>query len=70
MHYQNCVIQFFLIIMFFLQIDVHGRTQITYKGWPVYYFGQDAARGDNKGVSVGGPGKWPVINEATPLAPQ
>jgi predicted lipoprotein with Yx(FWY)xxD motif len=54
----------------FGQIDVHGRTQITYKGWPVYYFGQDAARGDNKGVSVGAPGKWPVINEATPLAPQ
>lgn len=54
----------------FGQIDFHGRTQITYKGWPVYFFGQDAARGDNKGVSVGVPGKWRVINEDTPVAPQ
>ena len=51
-------------------IDFHGRTQLTYKGWPVYYFGQDAVRGNNKGVSVGAPGIWPVINENTPLAPE
>jgi len=32
-------------------IDVYGKTQLTYKGWPLYYFGQDSNRGDNKGIS-------------------
>jgi predicted lipoprotein with Yx(FWY)xxD motif len=53
----------------FGEIAVHGRQQLTYKGWPVYYFGQDAAPGDNKGVSVPIPGKWPVINSDTGQAP-
>ena len=42
-------------------ITVMGNTQLTYKGWPLYYFGNDAVRGDNKGVSVPTPGKWPVV---------
>ena len=25
----------------FDQIDVYGKKQLTYKGWPLYYFGQD-----------------------------
>ncbi len=25
-------------------INVHGRNQLTYKGWPLYYFGQDIYR--------------------------
>jgi predicted lipoprotein with Yx(FWY)xxD motif len=49
-------------------IDVFGRTQITYKDWPLYYFGQDAARGDNKGVSFPAPGVWPIANTDTPVA--
>ncbi|HYI79221.1 MAG TPA: hypothetical protein VEW65_16485, partial [Chryseolinea sp.] len=53
----------------FGEIDVHGRTQLTYRGWPVYYFGQDAATGDNKGVSVPVPGKWPVLTADTAPAP-
>jgi predicted lipoprotein with Yx(FWY)xxD motif len=53
----------------FGEITVHGREQLTYKGWPVYYFGQDAAKGDNKGVSVPVPGKWPIINADTSPAP-
>jgi len=28
-----------------------GSMQTTYKGWPLYYFGQDSVRGDNKGIS-------------------
>ena len=44
-------------------IDVFGRTQLTYKGWPLYYFAQDTERGDNKGVSVPNPGVWPVVNK-------
>ncbi len=51
-------------------IDVFGRTQLTYKGWPLYYFGGDSARGDNKGVSVPSPGVWPIVNVDTPMAPE
>lgn len=47
-----------------------GRTQLTYKGWPLYYFGPDlGVRGNTKGVSVPRPGVWPVVNAATPVAP-
>ena len=49
-------------------IDVFGRTQLTYKGWPLYYFGQDTERGDNKGVSVPTPGVWPIVNVNTETA--
>jgi predicted lipoprotein with Yx(FWY)xxD motif len=50
-------------------ITVFGKTQLTYRGWPLYYFGQDANRGDNKGVSVPQPGVWPVVNLSTSVAP-
>ncbi|MFH6602866.1 hypothetical protein ACEZ3G_05215 [Maribacter algicola] len=50
-------------------IDVFGRTQLTYKGWPLYYFGQDEARGDNKGISFPAPGVWPIANLNTEIAP-
>jgi len=50
-------------------IDVYGKTQLTYKGWPLYYFGQDAERGDNKGISYPAPGVWPVVNTETTTAP-
>jgi len=46
-------------------IDVFGKNQLTYKGWPLYYFGQDSSRGDNKGVSFPAPGVWPVANTDT-----
>lgn len=49
-------------------IDVFGKTQLTYKGWPLYYFGQDIIRGDNKGVSFPSPGVWPIINTETNIA--
>lgn len=51
-------------------IDVHGEQQLTYKGWPLYYFGQDQERGETKGVSVPEPGVWPVINTDLEEAPQ
>ena len=51
-------------------ITVFGKTQITYKGWPLYYFGPDQGiRGNTKGVSVPRPGVWPVVNKTTPEAP-
>lgn len=50
-------------------ITVYGKTQLTYKGWPIYYFGQDVARGDNKGISFPSPNIWPILNTDTALAP-
>ncbi|MBC8033578.1 MAG: hypothetical protein H7Y03_05495 [Chitinophagaceae bacterium] len=55
---------------FFVGIDVFGRKQLTYKGWPLYYFGADAGvRGVNKGVSVPSPGVWPVVYRDISTAP-
>lgn len=51
-------------------ITVFGKNQMTYKGWPLYYFGSDnKVRGANKGVSVPKPGIWPIVNKDTPDAP-
>ena len=48
----------------FSVINVHGRNQLTYRGWPLYYFGADGmVRGSNKGVSVPAPGVWPVARQ-------
>jgi len=52
----------------FAEITVHGRTQLTYKGWPLYYFGQDAARGETRGIDVPTVGVWPVLNADSPAA--
>ena len=32
----------------FATIDVAGKMQLTYKGWPLYKYGQDAARGEQR----------------------
>lgn len=54
----------------FNSIDVFGKKQLTYKGWPLYYFGQDGAiRGSTKGVSFPAPGVWPVALKERPAAP-
>jgi predicted lipoprotein with Yx(FWY)xxD motif len=54
----------------FGSIDVYGKKQLTYKGWPLYYFGQDAkVRGSNKGISYPVPGIWPVATQNMPAAP-
>lgn len=55
----------------FAVIDVFGRKQLTFKGWPLYYFGPDnQVRGSTKGVSVPAPGVWPVVNSSSTVAPQ
>lgn len=52
-------------------VHVFDRVQLSYKGWPVYYFGPDAmTKGNTKGVSVPKPGVWPILNLATLVAPQ
>jgi predicted lipoprotein with Yx(FWY)xxD motif len=51
-------------------ITINGtQQQMTYKGWPLYYYGQDLLRGDNFGINFPIPGKWPVPNANTALAP-
>jgi len=55
----------------FGSITVFGKNQLTYKGWPLYYFGQDGnVRGSNKGISFPAPGFWPVPEPNIATAPQ
>lgn len=52
----------------FATITVFGKTQLVYKGHPLYYFGQDAGlRGNTKGVSFPTPGAaiWKITNSTT-----
>jgi predicted lipoprotein with Yx(FWY)xxD motif len=52
-------------------IHVFGKVQLTYKGRPLYYFGNDKQqRGSTKGVSVPAPGVWPIVNKNSTVAPQ
>lgn len=54
----------------FSVITVFGKSQLTYNGWPLYYFGQDASvRGANKGISFPSPGIWPVPVKDMTAAP-
>ena len=55
----------------FGSIDVFGRPQLTYNGWPLYYFGQDSqTRGFNKGISFSSPGVWRVPRPGFNQAPR
>ena len=56
-------------------IAVFGKKQLTYKGWPMYYYGPDVDssgkfRGYNKGVYGPLPVKWPVFFKDIPAAPK
>lgn len=59
----------------FSSISVYGKTQLTYNGWPMYYYGSDvdavsgAFRGSNKGISVPKPNVWPAFQKSSPPAP-
>ena len=53
----------------FGSIDVAGKKQLTYQGWPLYHFGQDGTRGLNKGVSFPTPGLWHVSVKDNPSPP-
>jgi predicted lipoprotein with Yx(FWY)xxD motif len=54
----------------FGSIDIFGKKQLIYKGWPLYYFGADGlTRGNNKGVSVIMPGVWRVPVKNMTAAP-
>lgn len=54
----------------FGSITVYNRKQLTYKGWPLYYYGPDSLkRGLNKGVSVPRTLVWPVAAKNIVSAP-
>ncbi|WP_025146395.1 hypothetical protein [Pedobacter jeongneungensis] len=48
-----------------------SKKQLTYKGWPLYYYVPDVNRGDNQGFLVGKtPGSvWPVLQLNATVAP-
>ncbi|MGC4101266.1 COG4315 family predicted lipoprotein [Ferruginibacter sp.] len=59
----------------FVVTTFNGRKQLTYKGWPLYYFGADSlVRGSNKGVSFPAAQPagsiWPVATKDAALAPR
>ena len=59
----------------FGSFTIYGKKQLTYKGWPMFYYGPDADsqglfRGSNKGVSVPKPNVWPVFLKDIPAAPK
>ncbi len=39
-----------------------GTTQVTYNGWPLYYFDEDTAAGDANGQGLGG--VWFLVTPA------
>jgi predicted lipoprotein with Yx(FWY)xxD motif len=58
----------------FKVMDVFGKKQLTYNGWPLYYYGADnMVRGSNKGITIP-PSQpagsiWRVVNGTLPAAP-
>lgn len=48
-------------------ITIFGKVQLTYKGWPLYYFGQDNTRGDTKGISIA---NWNILETNISEAPK
>jgi predicted lipoprotein with Yx(FWY)xxD motif len=55
----------------FTSTSVFGKVQLSYKGWPLYFYGADSSmRAKNKGITVGGIGTiWPVAVQTLPAAP-
>ena len=59
----------------FTVITVFGKKQLTYKGWPLYYYGPDNyVRGINKGITVPASQPvgaiWPIIFKDIVQAPR
>jgi predicted lipoprotein with Yx(FWY)xxD motif len=54
----------------FSSIMVFGRMQLTYKGWPLYFFGGDNnTRGNTNGITVPAIGVWPIAVQNVMNAP-
>ena len=70
----NIVVPSTLNKSLFVVMDVFGRKQLTFNGWPLYYFGADnMIPGANKGITIP-PSQpvgsiWRVVNSTLPAAP-
>jgi predicted lipoprotein with Yx(FWY)xxD motif len=58
----------------FKVVVFNGRNQLTYKGWPLYFYGPDGfVRGINKGITIPPTlpvgSLWPVANKDVVTAP-
>lgn len=49
-------------------VRTDGSVQLTYNGWPLYYYAKDTAPGDTVGQAVGGVW-WVVSGEGNPIMP-
>ncbi|MEM6516591.1 MAG: hypothetical protein AAF688_10450 [Bacteroidota bacterium] len=67
---QNLAVPSIFDVDDFQLIDVFGQEQLTYKGWPLYGFGQDSDKGDTFGVGFPQPGIWFITNNNTATAPE
>lgn len=55
----------------FATFSVFGRVQVSYNGWPLYYFGNDnKQRGSTKGITFPKAGVWPIVNGSSTAAPR
>ena len=59
----------------FVVITFNGKKQLTYKGWPLYYYGPDNfVRGINKGITIPATQPvgaiWPIVNKDKAPAPK
>lgn len=59
----------------FVIATFNGKKQLTYKGWPLYYYGGDNfTRGINKGITIPASqpvgAVWPVVNKDVLPAPR
>lgn len=71
---QDIVVPSTLNKTLFVVMDVFGRKQLTYNGWPLYYYGADnMVRGSNKGITIPPTqpvgSVWRVVNTTLPAAP-
>lgn len=59
----------------FVVITFNGKKQLTYKGWPLYYYGPDNfVRGINQGITIPPTQPvgaiWPIVNKDKAPAPK
>src|SRR5512136_3019619 len=54
--------------MISMTVRTDGSVQLTYDGWPLYYYAKDKAPGDTTGQAVGN-AWWVVSGEGNPIKP-
>ena len=72
---ENITVPSILDKSLFVVTTFNGKKQLTYKGWPLYYYGPDNfVRGINKGITIPASqpagSVWPYVNKDVILAPR